>query len=199
MGRIFVKFNSDIDIDVGDRNQFLAHLKHIPASMIRDGAICKHNSGVHITEIPVDSVKGCASLDFETAQNRGYIKLDVLNVSLYQQIKDEQHLQHLMSQEPPWHRLYDPVFCSKLIHIGRHYDSLISMPEAVNSIPRLAMFLAIIRPAKKHLIGYSWKEVAKTIWDKPDDGTYSFKMSHSLGYSHLVAMHMNLLDEAEPT
>lgn len=193
-----MKFDSDIDIDVGDRNAFLVHLRHIPASIVRDHALCKHNSGIHVTEIPVDPVKGCASLEFQTAQERGYVKLDLLNVNVYQQINSEEHLQRLMAADPPWHRLYDREFCGKIIHINRHYDTLLKMPEAVNSIPRLAMFLSIIRPAKKHLIGETWREVARTIWDKPDDGSYSFKMSHGLAYAHLVAVHMGLLNEQEP-
>jgi hypothetical protein len=68
------------------------------------------------------------------------------------------------------------------------------MPEPINSIPRLAMFLALIRPSKKHLIGESWQEVAKTVWDKEDDG-YSFKRSHSCAYANLVVVHINLLEE----
>jgi hypothetical protein len=28
-----MKFNSDVDIDFGDRDQILRHLKHIPAAM----------------------------------------------------------------------------------------------------------------------------------------------------------------------
>jgi hypothetical protein len=98
-----------------------------------------------------------------------------------------------MTQEPEWHRLYDPEFCAKLIHIGNHYKTLLQMPEAVNSIPRLMMFMAIIRPAKRHLIGLPWAEVAKTIWDKTEDGQYAFKKSHSCAYSHLVVVNMNLL------
>jgi hypothetical protein len=68
------------------------------------------------------------------------------------------------------------------------------MPEPVDSITRLAMFLAVIRPGKKHLIGKSWKDVAKTVWDKGSDG-YTFKKSHAIAYSHLVVVHMNLLEE----
>jgi DNA polymerase III alpha subunit len=56
------------------------------------------------------------------------------------------------------------------------------------------MFLAMIRPGKKHLIGLSWSEVSKTIWDK-DEGTYSFKKSHAVAYAHLVVVHMNLLTD----
>ena len=67
------------------------------------------------------------------------------------------------------------------------------MLEPVNSIPRLMMLLAIIRPAKRHLIGKPWKEVAQNIWEKPDDGSYAFKKSHACAYAHLVKVHMNLL------
>jgi hypothetical protein len=94
--------------------------------------------------------------------------------------------------EPDWGKLNDPVFVDKLIHLGNHFNSIQKMPEPINSIPRLAMFLAIIRPAKKHLIGLPWSEVAKTVWDKNDEG-YSFKKSHAIAYAHLVVVHMNLL------
>ena len=69
------------------------------------------------------------------------------------------------------------------------------MPEPILNIEQLAMFLAVIRPAKRHLIGKNWKEVSKTIWEKSEDGTYGFKHSHSVAYSQLVVVHMNLLVE----
>jgi hypothetical protein len=55
------------------------------------------------------------------------------------------------------------------------------------------MFLAIIRPAKRHLVGKTWKEVAETVWDKPEDDTYYFKKAHAIAYSNLVVVNMNLL------
>lgn len=191
-----MKFKSDIDIDVANRDLALSHLKHTDASIIRDGKNTKHNTGVYFTSVPVDPFNSRASLDYEAAEERGYIKLDILNVGLYQQVNSEQHLQELMQQEPAWDRLYDPEFCAQLIHIGAHYDTLIKMPEAVNSIPRLAMFLAVIRPAKRHLIGKTWREVAETVWEKPIDGSYYFKKAHAVGYAHLVAVNMNLLIRA---
>jgi hypothetical protein len=188
-----VKFKSDIDIDVANREQALSLLEHTAASIIKEDKNTKHNTGVYFTNIPTDPFTGRASLDYETAEDLGYVKVDVLNVSLYQQVKNEEHLDKLMQQEPAWDRLYDPEFCARLIHIGAHYDTLIRMPEAVNSDVRLMMFLAIIRPAKRHLIGLPWKEVAKTIWEPPADGGYAFKKSHSCAYSRLVMVHMNLL------
>lgn len=190
-----MKFKSDIDIDVANREQALLLLKHIPAAIKKEDQLVKHNTGVYFTEIPQDPLSTNASLDYKEAEERGYIKLDILNVNLYQQIQSEQHLQQLMSQEPLWDLLKDKDFCSQLIHIGSHYDTLVKMPEPVNSIPRLAMFLAIIRPAKRHLIGKTWLEVAQTVWEKPTDDSYYFKKAHAVGYAHLVAVNMNLICE----
>ena len=191
-----MKFKSDIDIDVANREQALSCVKHTAASIFRDGKVTKHNTGVYFTPIPVDPYTGRASVDYEAAEDRGYIKLDILNVGLYQQIKNEAHLQQLMAQEPAWDKLYDPEFCARLIHIGAHYDTLIKMPEAVNSIPRLAMFLAVMRPAKRHLIGQTWREISKTVWEKPIDDGYFFKKAHGVAYAHLVVVNMNLLTQA---
>lgn len=191
-----MKFKSDIDIDFGNRDAALSLLKHTPAGIIRDGKLLKHNSGVYVTDIPRDPFLGIASLDHHVAEDRGYVKLDFLNVSLYTKVTSEQHLQALMGKVPEWDKLYDRDFCAQLMHIGNHYDTLIKMPEAVNSIPRMAMLLSVIRPAKRHLIGKTWKEVAQTVWDKPDDDGYYFKKSHAIAYANLVVVNMNLLSEA---
>ena len=187
-----MKFKSDIDIDFGNRDEAIRLLKVTPAGIVRDDKLVRHNTGVYPTDIPVDPFSGVASIDYKVAEDRGYAKLDFLNVSLYTQIKSEQHLDELMAQEPDWAQLYDPEFCARLIHIGNHYDTLVKMPEAVTSVPRMAMLLAIIRPGKRHLIGKKWADVAKTIWDANEDG-YVFKKAHAIAYAHLVCVHMNLL------
>ena len=190
-----MKFQSDIDIDLGDRTQALARISHVPASILRDGKLVKHNSGIYVTDIPVDPYTGQSSLDYQAAELRGYVKLDLLNVSLYTQITSEAHLTELMNREPEWERLYDPEFFARLIHVGSHYDTLLKMPEAVNTIPRMAMFLSVIRPAKRHLIGKKWAEVAATVWERPSDDGYYFKKSHAVSYAHLVVVNMNLLTQ----
>ena len=190
-----MNFSSDIDIDFANRDHALTFIRHVPASMLRDGKLSKHASGIYTTEIPVDPFTGLAAIEYKQAEDRGYVKLDFLNMSVYQKVRDEAHLTNLMNTDPEWDKLYNKDFCQKLVHVGNHYNTLIQMPEAVNTIPRLAMFLAVIRPAKRHLIGKPWAEVAKTIWDKVDDGSYSFKKSHSIAYSMLVAVQMNLLCE----
>jgi hypothetical protein len=97
--------------------------------------------------------------------------------------------------DPDWSKLKDKSFVEKLIHLNNQYYNLVKMPEPIDSIPRLAMFLAVIRPGKKHLIGKTWSEISKTVWDKGTDG-YIFKKSHSISYSWLVAVHINLLGQS---
>ena len=188
-----MKFNSDIDIDFGNRDLILEHIKHTPAAMRKVTPMRKHATGVYVTDVPYDSINDMSNLDYAEAENRGYIKLDMLNVHIYNKVRNEQHLYDLM-REPNWDKLKDRIFVDKLIHLSNHYNSLKKMPEPVDSIPRLAMFLAIIRPAKKHLIGLPWKKIAESVWEKESDG-YHFKKSHSIAYANLAVVHMNLLEE----
>jgi hypothetical protein len=188
-----MKFKSDIDIDFGDREKILSVIEHTPAAMRKVSPMRKHATGVHVTEVPYDPVYDMASIDYAEAEKRGYFKLDLLNVHVYNQVRDERHLIELM-RDPDWSRLKNRDFVERLIHLGNQYNALRSMPESIDSIPRLAMFLALIRPGKKHLQGKPWKEVAKTVWDKGNDG-YTFKKSHAIAYAHLVVVHMNLLEE----
>ena len=190
-----MKFTSDIDIDVANREQALSLITHTAAAIIKDNKVSKHNTGVYFTEIPADPFTGHAALDYDAAEALGYAKIDVLNVGLYQQIKNEEHLAHLMQQEPLWDLLRDKDFCSMLIHIGSHHSTILQMPEPIDSIPRLAMFLAVIRPAKRHLIGKTWREVADSVWERPVDDGYYFKKAHAISYAHLVAVNMNLICE----
>jgi len=190
-----MKFNSDIDIDFSDRSKILEHIKYIPAAMRNVTPIRKHATGIHVTEIPYDAINDMANIDYTEAEQRGYIKLDFLNVHVYDKIKNEEHLISLM-KDPNWARLKERSFVEKLIHLGNQYHNILKMPEPIDSIPRLAMFLACIRPGKKHLIGKTWKEVAETVWNKSEDG-YTFKKSHSISYAHLVVVHMNLLEELD--
>lgn len=188
-----MKLEYDIDIDFGSRDQVLSLIEHIPAAMRKVKPMRKHSTGVHITKVPYDPVNNMAAIDYKEAEQRGYFKLDLLNVHVYSQVKNEQHLEELM-REPDWSLLKNREVVEQLIHLGNHYDTLNRLPELVDSIPRLAMFLALIRPAKRHLIGKTWSEVNKSVWDKEDDG-YVFKKSHSCAYAMLVVVHMNLINK----
>jgi len=188
-----MNFKGDIDIDYANRDDILKIINHIPASIRNDKTVKKHPTGIYVTNIPYDPINDLSALDYKSTEDRGYFKLDFLNVHVYGLVKDNDHLIKLM-KEPNWDNLKHRKFVEKLIHLNNQYDILNRMPEPVNSITRLAMFLAVIRPGKRHLLGQSYSEIAKTIWDKNQD-EYVFKKSHAIAYAHLVVVHMNLLEE----
>ena len=185
--------SADIDIDLADRDQLLKHITHTPACQINDGQMRKHNSGIYVTATPEDPVLGHASIDYKTAEQRGYIKIDLLNMSVYQLIQDTAHYQTLLERTPPWSRLWtDPDWAQQVVHVG-NYTALLDQMRP-DSVERMAAFISIIRPGKAHLQGRAWSEVFATVWDGDDSRGFVFKKAHSISYSMLVALHMNLLD-----
>ena len=183
---------ADIDIDLADRTQLLALIPHVAAAQIRDGNRRKHNSGIYVTDIPRDPVNACAALDYENAEQRGYFKIDLLNMSVYELIRDQAHYDRMMASDPPWHRLWqDPDWSQQLVHVGNYTDLLTHMRP--DSIPRMAAFISIIRPGKAHLQRQAWHKVFESVWDGDSSRGYTFKKSHAVSYAVLVALHMNLL------
>jgi hypothetical protein len=184
--------SADIDIDFADREAVLKLIRHTPA---RQSNGQKHNSGVYVTDIPQDPTTGCAAIDYETAEARGYFKIDLLNMSVYGQVKDPAHYQLMLTAEPPWAKLWtDPAWAKQLVHVGNYTELLRTMQP--NSIPRMAAFISVIRPGKAHLQNRPWSEVFDSVWDGDLGRGYVFKKAHALGYAALVALHMNLLNQA---
>jgi len=185
--------SADIDIDLADRDQLLKLIHATPARQHHQGQIRRHNSGVYVTDIPYDPINTCAAIDYEAAEQRGYFKIDLLNMSVYELVKSPGHYQEMLAKEPPWERLWtDPEWASKLVHVGNYTELLKTMKP--DTIPRMAAFIAIIRPGKAHLQNRPWKEVFETVWDGDASKGFVFKHSHSISYAALVALHMNLLN-----
>ena len=180
----------DIDIDFADRSIVLAQLKHRVAKL-NTGK--KHNTGVYATEIPHNPIDNLATVEHKAADERGYFKLDFLNVSIYKDVRDETHLTQLMEREPLWQLLEHEDFSDKVFHLNGHNELLKQLKP--NSAEQLAATLAIIRPAKRHLSGSSWSSILQEVWIKPSDDQYYFKKAHAFAYATSVVVHMNLLCE----
>ena len=185
--------HADIDIDFSNRDDILTHIKYTSASIKKNNKLVKHNSGIYVQPIPLDPVHNISAIPYQEADKRGYFKLDFLNMHVYDKIKNNKHYEQLLATEPPWERLVEKEFVKQIVHIS-NYSDLIAK-KLPKTIPQMAMFIAVIRPAKKHLIDKSWKEISKTIWNKPDNNEYYFKQSHAISYAVLVALHMNIINE----
>jgi len=183
----------DIDIDFIDRDQALKLFEHIPASRVDNGKLVKHNTGVYLHEVPVDAVSGLCQLPYEQAENEKYFKIDFLNVGIYKGVRDEEHLVHLMNQEPLWDLLVQDEFVNLLFHLNGHGD--IIRKTLPTSVEQLSAVLAMIRPAKRYLIGKDWTTIMTEVWTKPETGNYYFKKSHATAYAVAIVIQMNLICE----
>lgn len=183
----------DIDIDFSDRSEALKLIDHIVASRLEKDQLVKHNTGIYLHECVVDLDTGLCKIPYDIAEEKGLFKIDFLNASLYKGIKDENHLLQLMSQEPLWDLLEDQSFSDLLFHVNGHSDILKKMKP--KNIEQLAAILAMIRPAKKYLIGKSWEEIMQEVWIKPSGEDYYFKKSHATAYAVAIVVQMNLICE----
>lgn len=189
-----MKISTDIDIDFLNRDDILKYIKHIPATLRQKDVLKKHNSGVYFNPIPHDPLTGLAAIDFREAEDRGYFKIDFLNNTLYDGIKDEAHLDRLVATEPLWELFEEKDVVSQLAHIHNHYDVVNLLKP--KSIEQLAAVLAVIRPAKKHLTRQGWSQIMKEVWVKPDEENgYYFKKSHAISYATAVVVQLNLICE----
>jgi len=180
----------DIDIDFANRDQILSILTHRLARL-ENGK--RHNTGIYPTEIPHNPLDNLSTIDYKTADERGYFKLDFLNVHIYKNVRNEQHLLELMHREPLWDLLEHEEFCSQVFHLTGNEQLVREL--APKNIEQLAATLAIIRPSKRYLIDESWDVRLENAWKPTTDGSYYFKKAHSFSYAMAVIVHMNLLCE----
>jgi len=188
--------NFDIDIDLADRDQFLKHLRHIPASIKKDdGTLVKHNSGVYLQKVPCWPLQNVAVYDYKEAPELGYFKIDFLNNGIYTGVRSNRHLDELAGREPDWSLLEVEEIVQQLAQVSGHY-SVLEMYKP-RSILELAVVIAMIRPAKRYLIGRDRADVEQDIWSKPIDGSsYYYKKSHAVAFALSIVVQLNLLVES---
>lgn len=184
----------DIDIDFPDRTKALNLFEHIKASRIENQELVPHNTGVYFHRVPIDAKLNICAVPYEMAEEQELFKIDFLNVSLYKDVRDEEHLIYLMSQEPLWDLLEQDDFVNLLFHVNGHSSILRRMKP--KNIEQLAAVLAMIRPAKRYLIGKDWNTVMAEVWTKPrHKHEYYFKKSHACAYAVAIVVQMNLICE----
>ncbi len=181
----------DIDIDFANRDLVLNKIPHRVARL-ENGK--KHNTGVYVTECPYNPIDNIATIDYKAAEDRGYFKLDFLNVHVYKDVRNEEHLLELMEKEPLWELLEYTEFCSQVFHLSGNEELVKKL--APKNLEQLAATLAVIRPAKRYLANSTdWDSIFDKVWTKPDDGGYYFKKAHAFSYAMAIVVHMNLLCE----
>lgn len=185
---------ADIDIDFASREHVLKLLRHVPAMQQVGADKQKHKTGVYFHPVPVNPFTGWCNLDYKEAEELGFFKVDLLNVSLYQKVQSKEHLDQLANKEPLWELLLQEEFVQLLFHLNGHGDIVRKTRPA--SVEQLAAVLAMIRPAKRYLIGKPWTTIMKEVWTKPTTGEYFFKKAHGTAYAVAIVAQMNLICES---
>lgn len=183
----------DLDVDVKDRDEILSNFKYIPATKITNVGLIPHGVGVYFCDIPQDLITGLATIDYKIAEeDYGYVKVDLLHNTVYDKFQSRTELLETMKRPVAWERLKNKDFVQTLPHIGSYYTLLCEMPK-IDSIEKLAKFIAIIRPGKSHLIqkvkdSNDWNSINDEIWIKPNDGKYYYKKSHAISYATMISI-----------
>lgn len=182
----------DIDIDFADSKKAFSIIPHVKASQVQANELVQHNSGIYLNNIPVDTKTGLSAIPYKEAEKRGFFKIDFLSLTLYKNVRDEEHLDMLLDREPMWELLEDEVIVSELFQIKGHFDIVSKIKP--KSIEDLALIMALIRPGKKYLINKEMSYIQEHIWDKDKNG-FSFKKSHAISYAMVLVVQMNLMLE----
>lgn len=184
----------DIDIDLSAESikKLKAAIKHVPASKITEKGLTEHPCGIYPMNIPVDPLSGLSAIDYEKAEKEhGFIKIDLLHNQIYDMFKSESEIDALLKQPIDWRKLRNEAVVKTLPHINGYYSLLASMPK-ITSIEELAMFLALIRPAKKHLQETvrktGWDSIKDQIWVKEPEEGYQFKKAHAIAYALAITL-----------
>ena len=151
----------DIDIDFADRNEILGKLKHRVAKLDTGK---KHNTGVYVTEIPHNPVDMLSTIDYETAEDRGYFKLDFLNVSIYEKVKDEDRPKELMNKEPIMGTVRNKGLLRSRFHYPLRAIKKLKPAEAKNN---WSSHMANSRPCKETFPRLGTDYYRKEVWTNP--------------------------------
>ena len=106
-------------------------------------------------------------------------------------IKTKKQLVELLDKEPMWELLEHKEVVEQCFHIHKHHNIVSQMKPT--SVSQLAAVLAIIRPAKRHLIGKDWDTINKDVWVRPTNDDYFFKKAHAHAYAMAIVLQLNML------
>lgn len=182
----------DIDIDVSDNETARNILNCVRASIVENDELKSHIVGTYFQNIPIDKITGLAAIPYNVAEDFGYHKIDLLNLSLLKIFSNKQQIKELLKYDPDWELLTRKEIVEHLFHVSKHYDTLkLLKPKSVDD---LADVLAIIRPNKKHLIDKYIKDkdsTRKELYTKLEAS--DLRKSHAIPYALLIVLQLHLI------
>lgn len=180
----------DIDLDLRPDFNPDSIFDIIHASMNEDGVLRKHPAGVYFQHIPTDKVTELSAIPYKQAEEVGYLKVDMLHLSLLKDFKNKAEIRKLINREPNWKLLEDETIVSQLFHIGNHFD-VVKMVKP-RSVEALSDILALIRPGKRNLLDAYLKSpeaIRPELYTKRINS--DMRKSHTIPYALLIVLQLH--------
>jgi len=186
-------FDVDLDLPPSFKPEVLFP-DWVRASVCQNEELRPHACGVYPQSMALDKVTGLAAIPYEEAEQLGYLKLDLLHLTVYKHFQSRDEITELLKIEPEWTILQSPSQVAKLFQLSRHIDLLQKVKP--RSIEDVADALALIRPGKIELLPLYLKDKFNSrplLYKKGSDG-YSFKKSHAISYAMVVVLQLHLIN-----
>lgn len=189
------KLSFDIDIDFQPSFKPLTVFPQaVPASMVQDKRLVKHPCGIYLQNIPIDTVTKFSAIPYKEAEELSFFKIDCLHLTLLDSFYSKDAIRQLLKEDPDWTLLHKEENVKKLLHIHNHFYLIDKIKP--NTIQELADCLALMRPAKKHLIEQYVRDkesIRKILYLKTGD-EYYFKKSHAISYALTISLQLHLIE-----
>lgn len=183
----------DVDIDTPTNFKPNTIFPWVRASVVKDDELSPHPCGYYPQAMARDELTGLAAIPYDVAEDSGFFKIDFLHLGVYDNFSSRDEIEQLLTMEPDWTLLVDPIHQKKLFQLSKHGDVL----DAVRpkNIEDLADVLALIRPGKKNLLKLykSQKEATRRILYAKDEKGFSFKKSHAIAYAMVIVLQLHLI------
>ena len=185
----------DIDIDLQPKVDPTKLFRNIiSGSRVEEGDLKKHNVGYYFQDIPVDSVTGFAAIPHDKTEDMGYMKIDLLSITLLEHFKSKQEMRDLLKKEPDWTLFHDEAVVKTLFQLGNHFKVVSRVRPT--SIQEVADAFALTKPNKRGLLNKYLKNPKKIrveLYTKraPED----MRMSHAIPYAQLIVLQLHLIKQ----
>lgn len=185
----------DIDIDFQPSFEPLSVFPEAtPASMVNDGVLKQHPCGLYFQRVPTDPLTKLCAIPYKEAEQYGMFKIDFLHLSVLTVFESKSEIRALLKAPPDWSLLQDDEAVSKLFQLSKHGSILKRVKPT--SVEQVADVIAMIRPAKRHLVDEYTSNPTETrpkLYRQGEDDKSSFKRSHAIAYALTVVLQLHLI------
>ncbi len=186
----------DIDLDLPSFDPIAHFPNAVRASMVKDGQIVKHPAGVYFQTMPKDKLTKLAAIPYEPAEEMGFFKVDFLHLGLLDQMPqmDKAAIRELIKIEPNWSLLLEESVVERLFQLRKHFVLLLKLKP--KSVEELADCIALLRPAKRHLIDKYLQSPQRTRTElyKMPLPPGCFKRGHAIAYALTIVIQLHLIE-----